>query len=240
MPECIHGLEVPLCDACYPKAVVEKPKVTRPSSPRSARVAGVNTTRKAINLSQQRVYHITHIDNLESILDAGAISAGVTPNVDLSTPLTRELRQTAEISPGESVADHVPFYLVPTASLWEDLRTGAADETRWSAQARASTASDFVFLVTTVAALGEGAVITDGDAAATLTRFASGDQLGRMLERLHDTDTAAGAEALAKGPVPFDAIQLVGVANDRVRDRVRGFTATKVAVYPPWFQPVEG
>jgi hypothetical protein len=41
---------------------------------------------------------------------------------------------------------------------------------------------------------------------------------------------------LATGPVSFSAIQLIGVANDRVRDRVRGYTATKVAVYPPWFQ----
>lgn len=236
MPECIHGLEVPLCDACYPKTVVEKPKVTRASSPRSARVAGVNTTRKSINLAQQRAYHVTHINNLEDILDAGAILTTVAPSVDLSTELTRELRRTAEVAPGDSVADRVPFYLVPTATLWEDLRAGAVDETRWSADARASVAADFVFLVTTVAALGDDAVIADGDAAATFTRFAAGADRSRMLERLHDTDAAAGAEVLATGPVSFSAIQLIGVANDRVRDRVRGYTATKVAVYPPWFQ----
>jgi len=239
VPECIHGLEVPLCDACYPKAVVEKPKPARTLTPRSARVAGVNTTKKSINLTQQRVYHVTHINNLESILDAGAILSEVTPQVDLSTPLTRELRQSAEVAPGRSVADNVPFFLVPNASLWDDLRGGAQDETRWSAAARASVAADFVFLVTTVAALGDDAVVADGDAAATFTRFAAGVDRGRMIERLHDTEAGLGAEVLAPGTVPFDAIQLIGVANDRVRDRVRDFTATKVAVYPPWFQPAE-
>ena len=52
------------------------------------------------------------------------------------------------------------------------------------------------------------------------------------------------AEALAHGSFPIDAVQLIGVANDRVRDTVKdlladsGFTP-KVAVYPPWFQPAE-
>lgn len=56
-----------------------------------------------------------------------------------------------------------------------------------------------------------------------------------MLERLYDTDVRPDAEALAKGDVPWSAVQLVGVANEKVRDRVRQLTKTKVAVYPPWF-----
>lgn len=235
MSECIHGLEVPLCDICYPKAVVEKPKPVRTAGPRVNRIAGTTSTKKSLNISEQRVYHVTHINNLESILDADAILADATPNVDLSTELTRELRRTAEVAPGLSVADYVPFYLLPNATLWEDLRGGAQDETRWSAAARAAASTDFVFLVTTVAALGEGAVVTDGDAAGSLTRFASGDDRGRMLQHLYDTEHALAAEALGRSSVPFSAIQLIGVANDRVRDRVREFTPTRVAVYPPWF-----
>ncbi|MBX3099732.1 MAG: DUF4433 domain-containing protein [Salinibacterium sp.] len=189
--------------------------------------------------AQQRVYHVTHIRNLELVLESGLLSASATPTVDVSSPLTRELRYTAEVVPTRSVANHVPFYLTPTATLWTDLLSGAHDETRWSAAARAAASVDFVVLVTTVAALGPDAVVADGDAAASLTRFATGDEIARALTRLHDSDRWEGAEVLAFDSVPFDAIQLIGVANDRVRDRVRALTGTKVAVYPPWFLPTE-
>jgi hypothetical protein len=61
-----------------------------------------------------------------------------------------------------------------------------------------------------------------------------------MLARLYGTDQAKDAEVLVKGSVSFDAVQLIGVANDPARDRVRGIldaagVRTKVAVYPPWF-----
>lgn len=236
MPECIHGLEIPLCDICYPKTPPPKVAVVRAPRASAPRLAGaVKTSRTSIDPARQRVYHVTHIRNLEGILDTGAISADTPPVVDLSADLTRELRLTAEVAPGSSVAQHVPFYLAPSAALWDDLRRGADDETRWSAAARSAASADFVVLVTTVALLGEGAVIADGDAAATFTRFATGDELGRALTRLHDSEGLDAAEVLVPSAVPYDTIQLVGVANDRVRDRVRELTSTKVAVYPPWF-----
>ncbi len=239
MPDCIHGLEIPLCDSCFPKAVPEKPKVVRASS-RTPRAAAVSTSKRSLNTAAQRVYHVTHINNLEGILSTGALLADASPSVDLSTELTRELRNTAHVSAdGGVVSEYVPFYLTPSATLWEQLREGADDETRWSPAARSAVSSDFVFLVSTVEALGDGSVIADGDAAHSLTRFATGDSLTRMLERLHDSEDVQEAEALAVAPFPFDAVQLIGVSNDRVRDRVRKLTSTKVVVYPPWFQPAQ-
>jgi hypothetical protein len=251
--ECIHGLEIPLCDICYPKAAPEKPRVGRAAAaPRATRAAAVKTSRKSVNAGDQRIYHVTHIRNLESIVSAGALAVDATPAVDVSSELTRELRMSAEVSPSASagldgagrhasVAEYVPFYLAPDAVLWEDLRGGAVDETRWSDAARKATPFDFVFLVSTVAALGDDAVIADGDAAATFTRFSTGDGIQRTIEKLHDNEDARrNAEALAKHSFPFASVQLIGVANDRVRDRVRdllGAPAPKVAVYPPWFQP---
>lgn len=230
-----------MCDSCYPKIVPEKPKVTRAAAaPR--RIAGVTTTKKSINAAEHRIYHVTHIRNLEAILDTGELRADARPVVDVNTDLTRELRRTAEVSPGQSVADYVPFYLAPEATLWQDLGSGASDETRWSGAARAAASADFVFLVSTAKALGDDAVITDGDAAGTYTRFATTpEEAGRMLVRLHDDDRARDAEALAKDSFAFDAVQLIGVANEPMRDRVKEMLrdadfGTKVAVYPPWFQ----
>ncbi len=218
-------------------------RAVRPAAARAPRAAAVATSRKSIDPGQQRVYHVTHIRNLEAILAAGDLSAQATPVVDLSTELTRELRLTAEAAPGRSVAEYVSFYLTPSAAIWDDLRRGAEDETRWSSAARAAASVDFVVFVTTVSALGEGTVVTDGDAAGSLTRFWGGDDIVRALTRLHDSETTDQAEVLAPVSVPFGAIQLIGVANDPVRERVRAILGagvkTKVAVYPPWFQAAE-
>lgn len=207
------------------------------------------------------MYHVTHIRNLAEIVSRGALSIEANPVVDVSSALTRELRMSATLPAAPavptvptgptvpavpasetSVAEHVPFYLAPDAQLWDDLRAGAHDETRWSDAARKTTSHDFVFLVSTLAQLGPGVVIADGDAAATYTRFASGDGIQRMVERLHgDEASRRNGEALVPGTVPLSAIQLIGVANDPVRDAVRELVGglspvPKVAVYPPWFQ----
>ncbi|MDP3208512.1 MAG: DarT ssDNA thymidine ADP-ribosyltransferase family protein [Rhodoglobus sp.] len=217
-----------------------------------------------MNLLDQRVYHVTHLRNLKGILATDAVlaadglatraaessTAGIP--VDLSSPLTRELRSSVEVGPAveggtaSSVSAHVPWYLSPDASVWQELRRGAA-EPRWSAAARAAASVDLVVLVSTVrtlVALG-GFAIADGDGAATFTRFATDEgQAMRMLSRLHNTDHLFTAEVLIAGSVPFAAVQLIGVANDPQRDRVRtmldGASARpKVAVYPPWFAAPE-
>lgn len=199
-----------------------------------------------MNLLDQRVFHVTHLRNLEGIVGAGGLVAGESPEVDFSSPLARELRSSATVGEGgaQPVSAYVPWYLTPDAEVWNELRRGAA-EPRWSAAARAAASVDLVVLVSTVKALGDLAdgdiVVADGDAAGTYTRFAGGaDPALRMLARLHNTDHALAAEVLVKDSVPFEAVQLIGVANEPQRDRVRALldaarVRTKVAVYPPWF-----
>ncbi len=183
--------------------------------------------------------------NLPAIIEAGELRANTRPEVDLSSELDRELRATASVAEGVAVSEFVPFMLVPDSVIWDELRRGAA-EPRWSDDARSSSSTDFVFLVSTVKSLGESAVVADGDPAGSVTRFATTpEDAQRMLVRLHDNPEAKlAAEALAHESFDVDAVQLIGVANDRVRDTVKelladsGFTP-KVAVYPPWFQPAE-
>lgn len=233
-PECIHGFEAGFCDSCYPAKPVERPRTAR-STVASRRPAGVPAPAiGSLSPAKQRVYHVTHIDNLPAIIDEGAIIAGAELAVDTASALSKELRGSAEVAPGEPVSGYVSFLLAPDAARWIELRDGAADPA-WSDAARAASPTDFVFLVTTLAALGPDAALTDAQAAGSLTRFAVGDQLGRMLVRLHDDERKLEAEALAKTEVPWTSIQLIGVANDRNRDRVRELTDTRVAVYPPWY-----
>ncbi|MBI5161096.1 MAG: DUF4433 domain-containing protein [Micrococcales bacterium] len=252
--ECIHGLEVPLCDVCFPRAVPEpappaagSTSTRSPSSradrsaPPSRRPAG--GTGPAVDLDRQRVQHVTHLENLLSILADGEIRAGAMPAVDVSSATARDLRATTALPGGGSAADRVAFYLTADADRWRELRSGAAGP-QWSDAARASRPADFVILVAALGVLGD-VVLADGDAAATPTRFASVTHdrptASRMLRRLvADPEALRRAEALGPPDVPIDEIQLGVVANDPVRERVRGLLddagiRLRVAVNPPSF-----
>lgn len=261
--ECIHGLEVPLCDVCFPRTVPEPARPTdrsastrgsvahprRASPPATRPVAGAGW---GVDLDRQRVHHVTHIENLLSILADGEIRAGATPVVDVSSPAARELRATTELPGGGRAADRVAFYLGSDAARWRELREGAAGP-MWSDAARASRPADFVILVAALGVLGD-VVLADGDAAATLTRFASvardRSEASRMLRRLlTDPEALSRAEALGPADVSIDEIQLIVVANDPARERVRALLddagiRLRVAVNPPSFtvdpSPISG
>jgi len=244
--ECIHGFENQLCDSCFPKAAPIKPVATRSTAAsRTKRVPGApRASRSKIqSLADHRIYHVTHISNLEHILRAGQLVAANqidSSTFDVSSPLTRELRSTATLGAGESVDAFVPFSLTPESASWRELRAGAS-EARWSDAARAASTTDFVFLVTTIRALGSEIALADGDAAASTTRFANDEaSMTRMLGELRADELTDAAEVLIRGSFAFDDLQLVGVASDRARDRVKELLdgasfSTKVAVYPPWF-----
>jgi hypothetical protein len=250
VPECIHGFEDGLCDICFPRQQAEPVKrATVTTTRRSASgtltrsVAARTTSRPTMLLNTQRVYHVTHLTNLEAIVIDEAIRADAAPAVDVSSATTRELRATVELAAGGTVAERVPFQLSPHASRWNELRNGAAGS-HWSDAARETSPLDYVILVTSAGAVGPDVVFANGDAAAPGTRFAAADAGTALLRTSFSLDPELlDAELLAAGPVPFSAITLVGVPNEPVRDLVKqlladvGGAAPKVAVYPPWFQP---
>ena len=266
MAECIHGFEDGLCDICFPRQApepVRRASTTTARRPAASRTSGggVMTTRPqpkrtsarpTMLLNTQRVYHVTHLRNLEAIVIDEAIRADAAPEVDVSSATTRELRRSAELATGGTVADRVPFQLSPNAGRWNELRSGAAGA-HWSDAARAANPLEFVILVTSAGAVGSDVIFANGDAAAPATRFAAGDDGTALLRATFALDPELlDAELLAPSPVPFSAVTLIGVANEPVRDQVRQLladagvghdsagrssgAAPKVAVYPPWFQ----
>lgn len=270
MIECIHGLDIELCDICTPRQTPEAqdpaPVTTRPvkagatrtapartAAPRRTppRVAGTKRAPAAdalpdIELAGLRGHHWTHIDNLEGILSGGRLRAGIEPEIDVRSADHREKTAQVTVPSGASVATFVPFAVSPDATTWDEVRHGADGE-RWSAAARATKPTDYVILVAPVAKLGGDFVVTDGEATAPLTHFAAGLNEGASLVRraaVTDPDLL-DVEILVPVEVDLHAVTLIGVPNDRMRDRVRslvqaaGGAAPRVAIYPPWFRPSE-
>ncbi|MGW9182109.1 DarT ssDNA thymidine ADP-ribosyltransferase family protein [Agromyces sp. NPDC055661] len=226
-----------------------------------ARVAGASRAATSlmdapVDPKTVRIYHVTHVENLAPILGSGAVladDAGATPVVDLAAPDAREFRRSAAVEGVDAVvADYVPFLLSTDAHVWNAIRTGTPDP-RLSAEAVQRPPADHVILVSSVAsAVGARTetagtvVVTDADAATGGVGSASAwPDVLRMLQRLHREDDGArlrSAEFLVRELLPLERVLLIAVGNDRVRDRVRSAldavgVRTRVAVYPPWFQP---
>ncbi|MFD4423024.1 DarT ssDNA thymidine ADP-ribosyltransferase family protein [Agromyces sp. NPDC058484] len=268
--ECIHGFDDGLCAICFPPKEPEpRPAAAasraaraggsrRPApSPRVAGAAGARTLVDApIDTKTLRIYHVTHVDNVGSILGEGAIladAAGAKPAVDVSASDAREFRRSASVEGTDAVvADYVPFLLSTDAHVWNAVRTGTPDP-RLAVGAVERQPADHVILVSSVAgAVGArtdtvgSVVVTDADAAAGGVDAASAwPDVLRMLQRLHREDEGSrllSAEFLVRECLPLERVLLIAVGNDRVRDRVRAALdavglRTRVAVYPPWFQP---
>lgn len=290
MGECIHGLENGLCDTCFPKAppeVIATPITGQRGgrAPSRARTAGRTATsvvttasasrtagakaaaaKRHLDIGEQRIYHLTHINNLAGILNSGAVLADVSeagesrPAVDIASAANREARRSMLVA-GESepsVAGYVPFFLSPNAGVWESIRSHAADP-RLSPEAYGHDVYDYVILVSTVKTAfahtsgigdvdGASVMVANGDATATFTRFAisheASERMLRIMRADEESEAMLAAEFLVRGAFPIEHLSLIGVANDKVRQLVRGIVSSsqtrhrpKVAVYPPWFQP---
>ncbi|SEB67272.1 protein of unknown function [Paramicrobacterium humi] len=211
---------------------------------------------KPVRVDQMRLYHVTHVRNLPSILAGGSILSDDLLHDDersdaaqimLSSAENRAARRRITIEDA-AVSAYVPLFLSPDAAVWSSIRSRTPN-VRISAEAARLAPNDFVMLVTSVAslrALDAEVVVADGDAAAGLTRFAADPvQADRMLARFAlDADDAAqsAAEVLVRDELPLTALSMIGVASIQLREKVKRMLAdaglrTKVATYQPWFAP---
>ena len=259
MAECIHGFDEGMCDICFPRVAPEPVAVVATTATKTApRSTRVTATRRASKrapgapaglppkvppFATRRLYHVTPLTNLESILLDGelhSVASGFEPELDVAAPLARQLRAHADVGDGRHVDEFVPFSVSPDNERWLELRQGA-EEPHWSAAARALTAADYAVLVAVGRDLGPDLVVADGDAAAPGTRFTVGDAAKAIAQASRTDPELETVEVLAPNAVPLAAITLIAVANEPARVRVRRMFADvegappRVVVHPPWF-----
>lgn len=71
------------------------------------------------------IYHITHVDNLPSILSSGGLwsdaaminRGGPAASIGMSSIKQRRLRLSVRCHPGDHVGDYVPFYFCPRSIM---------------------------------------------------------------------------------------------------------------------------
>ncbi|MWB99873.1 DarT ssDNA thymidine ADP-ribosyltransferase family protein [Agromyces seonyuensis] len=245
-----------------------RPKLSRLSDPvRQAGAAAAPSQRATLppaeearpfDVANSRIFHVTHVDNLAGILGAGAVLAdgsGARPTVDIAAPAAREFRRATSI-PGleRTVADYVPFFLTSDAHLWRTLRDGRPD-VRLAANAHERPAADHILVIGTVGkAFGAqggtpgSVVVTDRDAAVAGGEVEiEQEEIERLVRRLNRSGQEAalgGAEFLVHGSYPIERVAYIGVATEKVRDRVRAALKAvgakpKILVYPRWFRDEE-
>jgi hypothetical protein len=193
------------------------------------------------------IFHFTHGRNLSSILADGELrpSASAATSVDIADTKIKRSRETRVVpcEPGGFVGDYVPFYFAPRSPMLFRIQQGGVEGVDGDPRGLVYFASTTERIV----AAGLGWVITDGNAAAAVTRFVNDMELldetvdwplmrasyWGNTEEDGDRVRRRGAEFLAHGAVPLALIDEIGVYNLVAQTRARAILAeagTELAV----------
>lgn len=204
------------------------------------------------------IYHITHIDNLESIVDEGCLLSDreMSNRMKSSTVIgfdrikqrrLNELQVTCH--PGTYVGDYVPFYFCPRSPMLYVIYK-ANSELKYGGGQR-----DVIHLVSSVERASELAgdnrwAFSDGNAGARYTRFTN--ELSRFDEFVDASAIVARdwrdpaikekkqAEFLYYGSFPLEGVLGIGVLDEKIAQRARALVQQithqiGVRVKPRWY-----
>lgn len=194
---------------------------------------------------KQRIYHITHVDNLPGIIAAGGLlpdsellrRGGPRVSIGMASIKKRRLRIPVSCHPGTFVGDYVPFYLCPRSVMLYIIHK--ANDARLAFKGGQSR---IVHLVTDLQdcvswACEEGRLwaSTTGNASATYAEFSSTvegfERIDWEAVRTHDwfhpdIKELKQAELLVHGHFPLRQMRGIAVYSDDVRAVAESYLAT--------------
>ncbi|MGB7892842.1 MAG: DUF4433 domain-containing protein [Microcoleus sp.] len=186
---------------------------------------------------QLPIYHITHIDNLESILSEGGLLAynvmveTQTNYTNIAYGIIQYRRATTYVPCGEGgvLHDYVPFYFAPRSPMLYTISRGNVEN---YTQGQAAVIH-LVSSIENIEAEDLSFVFTDGHAVMTFTEFFDDlKYLGAIdwdvMESLYWNDTNEDndrkrrrqAEFLVRHFFPWQLITEIGVINDTIKRQV--------------------
>lgn len=185
------------------------------------------------------VYHLTHVDNLPSIIQSGgclSFSQKQTQRIDhvniaYETIQDRRALTSVPCDPGGCLHDYVPFYFAPRPPMLYAIHRGHVEGYE---QGQAP----LIHLVTTVQDVNDSGskwVFTDGHATMAFTEFFDDladldevdweimkSQLWYDTPTLPDRKRRRQAEFLIKDCCSWELFSEIGVINSRIESRVKG------------------
>lgn len=183
---------------------------------------------------QIRIYHFTHLDNLASILEGGALlSNNLHPNQSINVSYNdiqrRRQRTGIPCGPGGNLHDYVPFYFAPRSPMLYTITQGNVEGFQGDP-------GELVYLVArleAVQAAGLPFVFSDGHPIVFPSGFyADPAELGRVDWPLmqsqfwnntqddRDRMRRRQAELLVHGRFPWDALERIVVKANPMVSRV--------------------
>lgn len=203
------------------------------------------------------LYHITHLENLASILQKGELMAHSKVNAgqlnynDIAHHDIQSRRSTTsiDIAPYGILHDYVPFYFAPRSPMLYTIKNG-------NVKGFYGDQSDIIYLISDVEQIvqsGRKFVFTDGHAIMALTEFYNDlsylnkiDWEVMKSKYWFDTDDFPDrkrrrqAEFLVKGSLPLKHFLGIGVYNDQVKQKVNEIldaynTEMEVRVRPSFY-----
>lgn len=206
-----------------------------------------------------KVYHITHVDNLASIIRDGELVADATmiarggpaAGIGLSSIKQRRLRLPVRCNPGSCVGDYVPFYFCPRSVMLFVISRGNHPELSYTGGQGpiVHLEADLHDVVAWADSAGKPWAFSLSNAGAVYAEFHN--QLDR-LDRINWTAVNATdfrppeikegkqAEFLVHGAFPWTQVTRIGVRNMDIRNRAVAATAgaqhqPRVEILPGWY-----
>ena len=206
-----------------------------------------------------KLYHITHVQNLMSILVAGCISSDarriaqalVTTNVGMTKIKERRLALEVDCHPGTKVGEYVPFYFCPRSIMLYLLYRGNHPELSYTDGQRLIVhfETDLHTMVRWAEANGRRWAFSTSNAGAYYTGFFNRlDQLDEInwvavaARDFRNMTIKEGkqAEFLLFDDCPWQLIERIGVINTQMTQQVTAILEqsgykTGVSVQPTWY-----
>jgi hypothetical protein len=196
-----------------------------------------------------RLYHITHIRNLESIIEKGGIVCDSSMNDNHIEHIgiahkhikERRARKRVPIDPSGTLADYVPFYFAPRSPMLYAIHTGYVE----GYEGGQGAILHLVTSVETVLAKRLPFVFTDGHAEMAISRFfhdvSNLNQVDWEImkatywndtEQDNDRSRRRQAEFLVHDFFPWKLFKEIGVINDTVAEKIEDMLSSLIRKSP--------
>ncbi len=207
-----------------------------------------------------KLYHITHVDNLGSIVAEGILLSdatmiargGPTQAIGMSTIKRRRVEELrVDCHPGTRVGDYVPFYFCPrSVMLYVIYRANHPELTYRDGQGPiVHLEADLHTVIRWAATSGRRWAFSLSNAGAYYTEFRSRcDELNQLDWnaivardfRVADVKERKQAEFLVYDTFPFDLVERIGVGSAEIRSRAaaaiaRGIHRPAIEIHLEWY-----